>query len=289
MSDSLPVVVLGSLNLDLVTRVTNHPEPGETVLGHDLRLLPGGKGANQALAAARAGAQVRLVGRIGSDPDGARYRAGLAERGVDVSSVAVTPDTPTGRALICVADSGENTIVVVGGANDAVRQSDLPIFDGPVVLVAQFELAMDVVEAAATRVSATGGRVVLNPSPAADVSPQLLGLADPLVVNEHEAAQLAQGSSPFPPHRARALLDRGARSVVMTLGGKGALVVDPSGTTTIPAPVLEAIDTTGAGDVFAGTLAARLAHAVPLVDAARAAVQAASQATRWRGAQDWEL
>ena len=289
MSDRLPVVVLGSLNLDLVTRVTVHPEPGETVLGHGLRLLPGGKGANQALAAARAGAQVSLIGRIGSDPDGARYRAGLAERGVDVSSVTVTPDTPTGRALICVADSGENTIVVIGGANDSVRAPDLPPFPGPVVLVAQFELAMDVVQTAAARVAAAGGRVVLNPSPAAEVSPELLAMADPLVVNETEAAQLARGSSPYPPHRARALLDLGARSVVMTLADKGALVVDASGTTAVPAPVVEAIDTTGAGDVFAGTLAAQLADAVPLVEAAKAAVQAASQATLWRGAQDWEL
>jgi ribokinase len=187
------VVVVGSLNVDLVTRVERIPRPGETVLGGDLATLPGGKGANQALAASRAGAATTLVGRVGADALGPAYRAGLGRRGVDTAAVLDTPGVATGQAFICVSTDGENSIVVVPGANARLTESDVDnglTAAGPVVLL-QLELAVPVVLHAAQRAAALGGRVVLNASPARTLPAELVRLADPLIVNRPEAAVFA--------------------------------------------------------------------------------------------------
>jgi ribokinase len=309
------VLVVGSLNLDLVTRVARLPGPGETVLGGDLVHLPGGKGANQALAAAGGAGVTRLVGRVGDEPLGRRYREELARRGVDTGGVLVTAGVPTGRAFIAVADDGENSIVVMPGANARVTASDVDsaLGRGPAVLLLQLELPLPVVGPAAVRGAALGCRVLLNASPIQAIPAELVRLADPLIVNRHEAGRLAAREHPGvgPGRRDRAgaggdaavgpgepaevavVADRlralGARSVVVTLGAAGAYVstVDFSGS--VPAPAVTAVDTTGAGNVFAGTLAAELARGTPLADAVGPAVAAASLTTTRLGAQDWRF
>lgn len=288
---ALPVWVVGSLNIDLVTTVGRHPRPGETVAGDALQMRPGGKGANQALAAARADAAVTLVGRIGTDADGGAYLRELQHRGVDVSHVTPTPGVPTGHALICVTPAGENTIVVIPGANAHLTTDDidtLPV-PGPAIVVLQLEVPATVSTHAARRFAAARGRIVVNPSPVAPLDPSLLTLADPLVVNEHEAAQLPGPATAEPGRMAQRLLALGARSVVITLGAAGACLADRTGSWQLPAPTVEPVDTTGAGDAFTGTLAAELARHAPLPAAAAIAIQAASAATRWHGAQDWTL
>ncbi|MGH3425691.1 MAG: ribokinase [Nocardioidaceae bacterium] len=265
------VVVVGSLNIDLVVGVERHPGPGETVLGGELTRLPGGKGANQALAAARAGAAVHLVGRVGDDADGQTYLAGLAGSGVDVTHVRQTPDATTGTALITVADSGENTIVVAPGANGWVRPSDVDDADGTIraadVLLVQLELPMDTVVRAVEVARRAGVRAVVNASPVRDVPGALLDAADPVIVNEPEARAL------------------GLSDACVTLGARGARW---GGRRADPPPV-EVVDTTGAGDVFAGTLAARLAEGRTAGEALWSAVDASAAATTWRGAQGWQL
>jgi ribokinase len=267
------VCVVGSLNIDLVTRVRAHPRPGETVRGTGLDRLPGGKGANQALAAARAGARTLLCGRIGADGTG--YRAGLTERGVDCDGVHEVPDTPSGHALIAVDGHGENTIIVVPGANAAMTAAEVDrhadALTGAGVLLLQLEIPLPAVLRAAELAHAAGVRVLLNPSPFAVPPDELLAVADPLVVNEHEAARLPADV---------------ARSVCVTLGERGARW----GGLTVPAPGgVEVVDTTGAGDSFAGALAAALAGGAGEADALRQAVAAGTQACGWPGAQGWRL
>ncbi len=287
------VWVIGSVNVDLVVQVSRHPRPGETVRGEGVRLRPGGKGANQALAAARAGADVTLVGRIGSDRDGARYREELSRRGVNVDHLQSSRDEITGRAIICVAPHGENTIVVIPGANAELSEPDVDalVTQPPGVVLLQLEIPPRTVEHSASLFASRGSRIILNPSPLERLSPALMTLADPLVVNEHEAAQLAgapEGEAD-PASVARRLISKGARSVVITLGAAGAYVADRSSGHHLAAPAVDAVDTTGAGDAFAGTLAAALARGVRLPAAAASAVAAASAATGWSGAQDWTL
>lgn len=286
------VWVIGSINLDQVIAVDRHPRPGETINGRDQRLLPGGKGANQGVAAAAAGAHVTLVGRIGNDNDGAKYRDQLTQRGIDTQHLLDTPAVATGRAIITVADSGENTIVVIPGANHHINTETIDTLNPPIdaVILLQLEIPARVVAHAAHRFA--GHRIVFNPSPISAFDPALFTAADPLIVNQHEAAQLTgtpQSPTDDPQATAARLLSLGAKSAVITLGAAGAVVAEPTNTTFIPAAVVTAIDTTGAGDVFAGTLAAGLAAGGTLTAAATTAVQKASNATTWRGAQGWEI
>jgi ribokinase len=269
------VVVVGSLNVDVVATVERHPQSGETVLGTALRRLPGGKGANQAVAAAEAGAAVVLVGCVGDDADGAAYVAGLTARGVDATAVRRVTG-PTGTALVVVDRDGENTIVVVPGANAEVSADDLHnLALGPEdVVLLQLEIPVPVVEAAIRRAAAAGARVVLNLAPFAELPADLLDECDPVVVNEHEAATLAR--SPV--------------SLLVTLGPRGARWERPGEQIEIDAPPVEAIDTTGAGDMFAGTLAAALASGAGPRDAVTAAVEAAARSVTRPGAQGgWTL
>ncbi|MGW5947698.1 ribokinase, partial [Streptomyces celluloflavus] len=259
------VLVVGSANADLTVRVGRRPGAGETVLGTDLVESAGGKGANQAAAAARLGGRTALLARVGGDAYGELLLAAQRAAGTDVAPVIVDGAARTGTAMIIVGPDGDNSIVVSPGANAALTPQDVAaaadIIAGSAVLSLQLEIPMETVRAAAASAAAAGTRVVLNPSPAPEsLAPELLAAADPLVVNEHEARQLSGRADGEPGEWAHALRDQGARSVVITLGGDGALVLDASGIGEIPGVRVEAVDTTGAGDAFTGALATRLAR-----------------------------
>lgn len=290
------VVVVGSVNADLIARTDRLPERGETVLAGGMDVLPGGKGANQAVAAALLGADVALVGAVGSDAFADLATTGLRDAGVDLGALARVAG-PTGIALVTVAPEGDNTIVVVPGANAAVDAAAVAahadLVAGADVVVLQGEIPRGGTEAAARTAR---GRVLLNLAPAVELDPEVLRLADPLVVNEHEArlAMLVLGEPVVPPSgdgavAARALLDAGVRSVVVTLGAAGAVLgqrsPDAPDVVGVPAPRVTAVDTTGAGDALVGALAARLAAGDQLVEAARFAVRVATSAVTAVGAQ----
>lgn len=294
------VVVVGSTNADLLTQVEVHPAPGETLIGRSMTVLPGGKGANQAVAAARLGAATTFIGAVGTDEFAEQALSGLRAAGVDLSALTVC-DGPTGIALVTVSADGENSIVVIPGANGrmdaAAVSAHADVVAGAAVVVVQGEIPRSGTEAAA----ATTGRLVVNLAPVIDVDPAVVRAADPLVVNEHEAAlALAAldrdaGRSVGAPVRmddeaaeqrvADALLANGVRSVVLTVGARGALVAEVEGTVRVPSPRVEAVDTTGAGDAFVGALAYRLAAGDTLVDAARLAARVGAYAVGGSGAQ----
>ncbi|GAA1391695.1 ribokinase [Luteococcus peritonei] len=286
------VVVVGSINADLGIQVDRFPGPGETLNARGGTFSPGGKGANQALAAALHGAQVTMLGAVGDDAAAQEALGLLREAGVDLDQLAVQQG-PTGIAVVCVDASGENQILVVPGANaamgataveeraDLVRSAD--------VVVLQGEIPRDGIEAAARLAE---GRVVLNLAPVVEVDPEVLRLADPLVVNEHEArlvhAQLQNSKDQGPEDEqelVRALSDQGCRSVVMTLGARGALVCRGQEVSSVESRRVEVVDTTGAGDAFVGVLAARLAEGNDLVEASRQAALVAADVVQRPGAQ----
>jgi ribokinase len=273
------IAVVGSINLDLVVAVERHPAPGETVVGGDRRELPGGKGANQAVAVARLGADVAMVGRVGADAQGTRLRDHLANEGIDVEYVVVDDDTPTGMALIAVDGAGENTIVVSPGANAHVGAGDVraarDVLTGAAVTLLQHEVPVSAVDAA---IVAAGGTVVLNPAPARALTRQV----DVLVPNRGELAGLT-GRTGDPAELARSL--HLAAAVVVTLGSQGVLVVEGDRAERIEAPRVNAVDTTGAGDAFCGALAQALAEGAELVEAARWAVRVAAVSVTRVGAQ----
>jgi ribokinase len=281
------VTVVGSLNLDIVVGVDRLPGRGETVVGSTVQNLPGGKGANQAAAAAALGADVAMVGRVGADAAGTTLLADLRERGVDVTAVATSADLPTGTATVAVERAtGENLIVVAPGANAAVSADDVrvdAVRQAQVVLV-QLEVPIAAVAAA---VDHARGIVVLNPAPPADLSPDLLARVDVLVPNEQELVRLAGRDSDRSPDSLAGLARTvTARDVVITLGSRGALVVPADGPAElVPAPGVDAVDTTGAGDCFCGALAVALAEGRPLAQATRLACAAAATSTTGEGAR----
>ncbi|MGY5123811.1 ribokinase [Streptomyces nigrescens] len=285
------VLVVGSANADLTVRVDRRPGAGETVLGTDLVESAGGKGANQAAAAARIGGRTALLARVGGDAYGELLLGAQRAAGTDVTPVIVDGTARTGTAMIIVDPDGDNSIVVSPGANAALTPQDVAAAKDTIaasaVVSLQLEIPMESVRAAAAAAEQAGTRVVLNPSPAptADLAPELLSVADPLVVNEHEARQLSGLTDGTPAQWAQALRDRGARSVVVTLGGDGALVLDASGAENVPGVRVKAVDTTGAGDAFTGALATRLARGDALPEAARFAVRVGAAAVTKPGAQ----
>ncbi|GAA1684616.1 ribokinase [Microcella alkalica] len=296
---SAPLAVLGSANIDYTVAVDRHPRPGETVLGGDVVTATGGKGANQALAAARHGARPVFLGAVGDDAGGRQLLDALTVGGVDVSAVDVVADAPTGVALITLARDGENSIVVAPGANARVEAARVVERLGALagaVLLAQLEVPLDVVAAAAAAVEKADGRVVLNLSPSSRVPDALLAVCDPLVVNESEASDLAGAPVDGPRSAAAAavaLLER-CRSIVITLGSEGAVfacrVLSPTGepaatTGHRPSQVVPVVDTTGAGDAFVGALAAELARGAELAEAVESGVAAGAEAVQWLGAQ----
>ncbi len=275
------ICVVGSVNLDIVVAVNHHPSPGETVLGGDRAELHGGKGANQAVAAARAGRRVAFVGRVGRDEIGKRLRAELEREGVDVTHLRTDRDALSGTALIAVDAAGENTIVVSPGANGRVGADDVAAADDVLRDARVTLLGHEVPEqAVAAAASVATGTVVLNPAPARPVAPDVMARVDVLVPNRGELATLTGRDGD--PAELAALI---GRPVVVTLGADGALVVLDRRADHIPAPSVDVVDTTGAGDTFCGALAAALVGGAELVDAARAAVAAAALSVTRPGAR----
>jgi ribokinase len=282
----IEITVVGSLNLDATVRVPRLPLPGETVMGRGHAHDTGGKGANQAVAAARLGRRVEMVGMVGGDDAGLRLLASLDAAGVGTAGVRRSPSLATGLALIMVDDLAENTIVVIPGANGALTPGDLdwrPIGEAAVVLL-QLEIPLETVEAA---VGLARGQVVLNPAPGGLLPPELLSRVDVLVPNRTELAALVGAAPPATlaeaADLARAL--RGPRGIVVTLGAEGALVVADGQATHVPAPPVQAVDPTGAGDAFCAGLADALVGGAGLADAARWAVRCGAAAVTRRGAQ----
>lgn len=286
------ITVVGSINADIVLGVPGHPLPGETVIAESMDVHPGGKGANQAVAAARLGAEVAFVGAVGTDAYAELALAGLREAGAEGSGIAVVPG-PTGQAFVTVdRRSGENSIVVVPGANSHVdedlvrRHRDL--LGRSALLVLQGEIPPGAAAAAASSGSA---RLVLNLAPVIPLDPGIIRRADPLVVNEHEGrlalAMLGQKADESQTEEAvvAALLEEGIPAVVITLGASGAIFSDGGPALRVPAPPVRAVDTTGAGDAFVGALSARLAAGAPLEEAVRFAVRVGSFAVTRPGAQ----
>lgn len=286
------IVVVGSVNLDLVVPVERVPQVGETVLGGDLARIPGGKGANQAVAAARLGRSVAMIGRVGDDDAGAMLRESLAAEGVDAAAVVSTEDTPSGVALIAVAADGDNAIVVSPGANALLTPGDVSaagdVLAAASVVLLQLETPTGAVTAAAAAAKAAGGLVVLNPAPAPEgpLPAELLAEVDVLVPNQTELAALAGHEGDVDPRTAaRLAAELPCEKLVVTLGAQGALVVEGGQTDHVDAPRIEPVDTTAAGDAFCAALADRLAGGAELAAAVRWAVRVGATACLRPGAQ----
>jgi ribokinase len=277
------IVVFGSINIDLVFALPSLPRPGETVLGAGYRSVPGGKGANQAVAAARDGAKVAMVGRVGRDAFGEMMRASLREAGVGVTDV-LGSDAPTGCAAVCVDNEGRNLIAVAGGANLMARAANMPeaLLTPETTLLLQMEVPVPEVQAAARRAKAKGARVILNLGPALKLPLETFRDIDVLVANEIEANTLIEAETPLLAQR---LAETLKTTVIVTLGEKGAMAAGPQGRWTIGALPVKPIDTTAAGDQFTGALAASLDRGMPLPDALRRASVAAGLACLIPGAQ----
>ena len=286
------VIVVGSINEDVVLRVGQSIQPGETVTAQRVERHPGGKGANQAVAAAAAGASVAMVGAIGGDAAGTRMVEDLRGRGVSTGSVRTVPGVGTGTAYITVTPDGENTIVLDPGANalvdGAAVEEAWPELPAANVLLSLLEIPVSAVTTAVRLAVSTGLRPVVTLAPAQPVPAELLSGLDPLLVNEHEAAFLLHTDSlgSDPADAARELLRLGPESAVITLGAAGAVVADGSGVRLLPAmPVTKVVDTTGAGDAFAGALAAALASGSDLHCAVNAGLRAGAEAVGRSGAR----
>lgn len=286
------IVVVGSLNADLVVRTARFPQPGETLTGSELVVIPGGKGANQAVAAGRLEGDVTMIGAVGEDANGELLLGSLSDAGVDVTRVATRTDVATGSAVITVDDAGENTIIVSPGANGTLTTDGIGdawnALDGAGVLCLCLEVPIDTVLDAAQRGSDAGALVLLNLSPYGEVPDELLRTTGVLLVNEHEAADLS-GVDPEQSGweaTASALRDRGIDRAVITTGAAGSVVLDGDAqVVAVPSPKVDAVDTTGCGDAFMGSLALRLAAGDALVDAARFASTVGSYAATGAGAQ----
>ena len=290
MSDPVSgVFVVGSINQDFVLRLERRPSPGETVTGAELSLFPGGKGANSAVAAARLGARVAMLGRVGEDSFGTDLVRNLRDNGVSTTHVETVPDARTGSAFVTVTPDGENAIVVSPGANRSFGPDEVDAASGDIgaaaVLVAQLEVEVGAVERAARVATEAGGRLLLNFAPPRETRGGLLPLADPLVVNEHEARFLLGDDARETEALVEGLMELGPRSVVVTLGAGGALLAAGGSTRRFDAPEVEVVDTTGAGDAFVGALAARLSEGAALEEAVPYAVLAGAVAVTREGAQ----
>ena len=267
------VVVVGSLNLDLVVSAERIPSPGETVTGTGYYEYPGGKGLNQAVAAARAGARVAMVGAVGDDGAGETLRAVLTDDGIDASGVATVGGVPTGRASITVDVEAENSIVVVPGTNGHV--SPAVVLPSARVLLLQLEIPLPSVVSVARRAADDGVLVVLNPAPAVDLPADLLAACSVVVPNEHEV-ELIGGVD--------AVVEQGVRTVIVTRGAEGVSIHSSEGRLDQPAFPVDPVDTTGAGDAFCGALGARLAAGDDVAAAVAFAAAAGALATTRHGA-----
>jgi ribokinase len=281
------ILVIGSINMDLVVRSPHLPLPGETVLGSGFGTFPGGKGANQAVAAARCGAPTTMIGRVGTDAFGDAMLATLSADQIDVQGIRRDPDAPTGVALITVDDWAENSIVVASGANMRLSPEDVEaqeaLFKSAALLVMQLEIPLTVVRRSIQMAKRHGVQVILNPAPAALLDAEILAGVDYLIPNEGELMQVT-GETVVDTAvvKAQAL---GVKTLVVTLGKRGVLLVDSTGQTQVPAYPVNAVDTTAAGDAFVGAFAVALAEGKLAPQAANWACAAAAISVTRVGAQ----
>jgi ribokinase len=290
------VTVVGSLNMDLVARAPRLPRPGETLAGHAFAQVPGGKGGNQAVAAARLGARVAMIGCVGNDSNGATLKGSLEAEGIDCTALATSAHAPTGVALIVVDDASQNAIVIVAGSNAEVTPARIEAQEALIaqadVIVCQLETPPETVRAALAAGRRLLRTTILNPAPAArKLPPDWFPLVDYLIPNELEAATLSGVAIDTPDdarRAAQALKAKGARNVIVTLGAQGVLALldgaDDEGVH-LPSPKVEAIDTTAAGDTFIGGFAAELARGAAPLDAIAFGQRAAAVAVTREGAQ----
>ena len=283
------VFVAGSINMDVVATAERHPKIGETVAGKEVLYFPGGKGANQAVAAAKQGVLTTLIGRLGEDAFGRELRTFLAAQSIDLGLVKETPDVHTGTAIITIADA-DNTIVVIPGANALVTGADVavPSLARGDVAISQFEIPLPTISAFFRRARATGAITVLNPAPARPAGPELLDLVDILVLNETELGFLTRrelNDSDEPQYFIDAARSLGKdKNICITLGRRGVLALVGGQAMLIPGRAVKAVDTTGAGDCFVGAVAARLAGGKTIGDALAYANMAASISVQRMGA-----
>jgi ribokinase len=285
------VIVAGSINMDVVATAARHPRIGETVAGHSVHFFPGGKGANQAVAAAKLGAPTMLVGRLGQDAFGQQLRTFLAAQGVDLTFVHDTAEAHSGTAIITVADA-DNTIVVIPGANGMVGADDVaaPVIARGDIAVSQFEIPLPAVAAFFARARAAGATTILNPAPMRDFDRDFRDLVDILVLNETELGLLAKtefcetDDPALFAKAARSLRTRHDQTICVTLGKRGALALVESEPLIVPGRAVSAVDTTGAGDCFVGALAAQLARGTSIGEAIGYANVAASICVQRMGA-----
>jgi ribokinase len=290
---SAPITVVGSLNMDFVVQVEKLPLPGETVVGGSFATIPGGKGANQAVAAGRLGGRVRMVGRVGDDLFGRQLKDNLVGAGVDATAVLTTAGAASGVALICVEAGGQNQIAVASGANARLAPEDVaPALEGASegFLLLQLESPIETIELAASLGRRRGMTVVLDPAPARPTPGSLLASVDILTPNESEAMGLLgrrerMVSLDEAQEVARALLRLGPRAVVLKLGDKGAFLDDGTGGRHVPGFEVAAVDATAAGDTFGGALAVALAEKRPMPEALAFANAAAAISVTRLGAQ----
>ena len=287
-----PIVVIGSSNTDMIVKSARIPRPGETVLGGAFSTASGGKGANQAVAAARAGGDVVFVARVGEDMFGERAVEGFRTDGLDVSRITVDLETPSGVALIMVDDAGENVIAVAPGANGRLSPADIDAaseaISGAALVLMQLEIPIETVRAAAETARAAGVPVILNPAPAQVLDTELLALVDIITPNETEAELLtgiAITHDDSIREAAEALHHDGIGTVLITLGARGAYISSPGFTGIVPGFPVKAVDTTAAGDVFNGVLAVMLSEGKSLKDAAHFACAAGALSVTKLGAQ----
>lgn len=286
------ITVVGSVNMDLVFRTPRMPAVGETLHGHEFRQIPGGKGANQAVAAARQGAQVSFIGAVGDDGFGEFSRRCLADEGIELSHLATAPGVATGVAGILVDDNGNNSIVLAAGANATVDVAQVEAAAAAIasarLLLCQLETPLASVTEAIRIARAQKVQVILNPAPAQALSDELLQQVNYLIVNETEAGQLS-GISVTDQSSAQSasqnLLRRGVGAVLLTMGEHGALITDAGSSQFIPAVKVEVVDTTAAGDTFVGAFAVGLVNGLSLLDASREAQYAAALTVTKLGAQ----
>ncbi len=285
------IYVVGSINRDLVIYVDELPRVGETVFGKRFRQFPGGKGANQAVAASRLGGDVHLIGNVGSDAFGKEMRDFLAGENIDTSEIAILDTAPTGIALITVDSASENSIVVVSGANTVWHTRDLTRMKmgRSDIVICQFEIPLEIIELVFERAKKIGATTILNPAPIKPVTERMLRNVNYLVVNEVELEALSgatvNADDPTSVYTAmRKLLKRGPPAIVATLGPRGALVSGPTGIYETQGHKVNAVDTTGAGDCFIGGFAAALAKSDSVSDAIDFANKAAAVSVTRRGA-----
>jgi ribokinase len=285
------VFVAGSINMDVVATADRHPRIGETIAGNAVLYFPGGKGANQAVAAAKLGAPTTLIGRLGRDAFGDELKAFLTAQGVDLTFVQQTADAHTGTAIITVANA-DNTIIVVPGANALVGATDVqaPVFANGDIAVSQFEIPLPTVRAFFKRARAAGATTILNPAPAIEFDAEMLDLVDILILNESELGLLAKAELRDTDDQARfigaarSLQSNKDKIICVTLGKRGALALVDGQPMIIPGSAVTAVDTTGAGDCFVGAVAAQLASENSIRDALHYANDAASICVQRMGA-----